>query len=285
MDYNTINNLKLDSYQRIISVLSKNVESAAKISKFQNGLDQLDSNQKKLVDLQSQLSKDENNAEKLKGNSRIDLMQKTIPVLTIMQIFAYDKKKKKLSKKVEDVSMEYLQYCSDFQLLNTSREIWKLANKYGGYSLAYMGKIKSSLHVDKLKAIDKLESQYGLMPLMIKNMEEANIRFIESLLNYNEEMKGKDKILKKIKKVHNQTENLLKNKIDRFVSLSESENPDFFHEYHTARTDLLLNGIKENEAENQLPSLEDKPVKETKDKAVGRKTKSGLARRPRPVED
>ena len=211
-------------------------------------------------------------------------MQKTLPVLTIMQIFAYDKKKKNLSKQVENISLEYLLYCSDFQLLKTSRKIWEIANKYGGYSLAYMGKIKSSLHVDKLKAIDKLESQYGLMPFMIKNMEEANIRFIESLLHYDAEMKGKDKILKKIKKVYNQTGNLLKNKIDRFVSLVEDENPDFFKEYQTARTDLLQNEIKENEEQNQLPPMEDKPVKETKSKAVGRKTKSTAARRPRPVE-
>ncbi len=279
-----INNLKLDSYQQVIKVLSKNVETAAKISRFQNGLDQLYSNQKKLVDLQSRLSNGDNNTEKVKENNRIDLMQKTLPVLTILQIFAYDKKKKKLSKQVEDLSLEYLQYCSDFQLLNASRKIWKFANKYGGYSLAYMGKIKSSLHVDKLKAIDKLESQYGLMPFMIKNMEEANIRFIESLLLYDAEMKGKDKILKKIKKVYNQTENLLTNKIDRFVSLTESENPELFKEYQTARTDLLQHEIKENEEETQLPSLEDKPAKELKGKAVGRKTKSRTARRPRPVE-
>lgn len=251
MDYSTINVLKLDSYKQVINILSKNHEIVGKISKFRNAQEQLISNQKKLVELHA-LLKGDTIFEKTKEIYRIDLINKTLPVITIMQIFAYDKKKKNLQRRVENLSLEYIQNCSDYQLINLSKKIWTIANKYGGYSLAFINKIKSKLNADKSKAINKLEKQYGLIPGMIRNIEEANIKFIEAMLFYEDEIKEKDKIVKKIKKVYNQTENLLINNIDRFISLLEKENPDFYKEYLNARTNLLQHEMNENEIQDEL---------------------------------
>ena len=103
--------------------------------------------------------------------------------------------------------------------------------------------MKTDSDADKSNAIIKLEKEYGLIPDMIKNIEEANIKFIETLLAYQDEMKEKDKIVKKIKKTYKQTENLLQNKIDRFVFLVENEQPDFYKEYQDARKLEILKEI------------------------------------------
>jgi len=122
-----------------------------------------------------------------------------------------------------------------------------------------------------------LEKEYGLIPDMIKSLEESNIKFIQLLLAYQKEMKEQDKIIKKIKKIYNQTESLLQNKIDRFVLLFENEHPAFYKDYQEARKITMQKEIapeekaadnevsdEVNKQENALENIRPKP--ETKEK-------------------
>lgn len=226
---------KLESYAQIISVLSKNNEILNKVSRFQIASEQLSSNQKKLVDLNSLLGKDISAIEKVKNNRRKELVKSTMPVIRIMQVFAHDKKKKNLQERLEYLTSEYVQNCSDIELIKISKKIWLIASKYGGYSTTFTSKIKSTLNPDNSKAIIKFEKEYSLNSKMIKNIEEADISFIESMLLYQGEMKEKEKVAMKMKKINKQTKNLLANKIDRFVLLFESKNPGFYKEYSQLR--------------------------------------------------
>jgi len=262
MDYSKINTLKLDSNKQVINVLSKNVTITDKISRFQTALKQLNANQQKLVDLYVLLKKDTNTTEKEKNDKRAELVKGIFPVITIMQIFAYDKKKKNLLKRLEYLTPEYLQNCSDIELITVSKKIWMIANKYGGYSLAFIHKIKSSLNAEKSKAIIKLEKEYGLIPDMIKNIEEANIRFIEALLLFEDELKEKEKTIRKIKKIDNQSDNLLKNKIDRFVLLFENESPEFYKSYQKARKNYINTNLLESETPDEIVSANNLIVEE-----------------------
>lgn len=260
MDEIKTDNLKLDGNAQIIKVLSKNLEIVSKFSEFQSALEQLDSKEKKLMVFNSLLTKDTLATEKAKNDLRNELVEKILPVITILQIFAYDKKKKKLLQRLECLNSEYLKNCSDIALIKISKKIWMIANKYGGYSLAFVRKIKSSLNSNKSKAIIKLEKEYGLMPDMVKRIEETNIRFIESLLLYRDEMKEKERIKGKINKINKQTENLLENKIDRFMLLIEKEKPAVFKEYRQERENKLLSDLKEAQTIDQKTELADLPV-------------------------
>ena len=260
MDYSKLNTLKLETYQKISKVLSEKREIGNKISRFGAALEQLDLNRKKLEELHSLLSNESGPMETIKDVQRNDLVEKTLFVITIMQIFAYDKKKKNLEQRLDCLTPEYLQTCTDAQLINASKKVWVIANKYGVYSLAYVNKIKAKLNPDKSKAIIKLEKEYGLIPDMIKNIEEANIKFIETLVAYQVEMKENEKIIKKIKKTYKQTESLLQNKIDRFVLLFAKDHPDFYKEYQDARKIAMLKEIKTeglSNEENQVEGSQD----------------------------
>ena len=92
--------LKLDRNTQVISVISRNSEVWNKVSKFQNAVDQLNTNQEKLVELQSLLNKDISAIEKIINNSRKELEERTMSVVRIMQVFAHDKKKKKLQSQM-----------------------------------------------------------------------------------------------------------------------------------------------------------------------------------------
>lgn len=248
---------KLDGYKQIINLLSVNKESLNKVSRFQIAADQLSTNEKKMVDLQPLLNKDITSSEKVRNKRRGELIEKIMPVIRIMQVFAFDKKKKKLQKRLEYLTLEYVENRTDNKLIKITKKIWLIAIKYGEYSTTFISKIKSSLNPDKSKANIKFKKEYGLMPDMIKNIEDSNIKFIESMLLYQGGLKEKEKVAMKMKKINKQTKNLLSNKLDRFVLLFEKENPNFYIEYRVLRnkqipTETIETSNHEADHENLL---------------------------------
>ncbi len=262
MDYSKMNTLKLDINNQIIIVLSDNSEITNKISEFKNSVDKLISNHKNLVDLYAQLSSGNNSSEKHKNEMRNHLVKAITPVVTILQIYAFDKNRKNLFSKLESLSFDFLDNCSDTELINISKKIWQIANKHGGYSLAFISKSKSSYYNNKLKVTQLLEKDYGLIPAMINDIEEANIKFIKSLLTYKEELKGKEKIIGKIKKYSNETGKILKNKIDLFVNLVKNDNPDFYNNYRKAREYQNHEITTEDEAGDTSPETKNIPAED-----------------------
>src|ERR1035437_6242160 len=92
--------LKMDRNAQVIGILSKNAEVWNKVSKFQAAVDRLMANQQKLSDLHAVLNKDISAIEKAKNERRKELEDRTMTVVRIMQVFAHDKKKGKLQRKL-----------------------------------------------------------------------------------------------------------------------------------------------------------------------------------------
>ena len=257
MKNNKSYSLKLDYYAKIINLLSSNDQILKKVSRFQTAAEQLISNHKEMMELNPLLSKDITKAEKAKNKQRSELIDKNLPVLRIIQAFAFDKKKKGLQDRLAYLTLEYIKTCPDDELIKISKKIWLLATKYSGYATSYLDKIKSTLNPDESNVNIKFKKEYGLKPEMIKNIEDSNIKFIESMLLYREEMKEKEKTAMKMKKINKHTKNLLDNKIDRFAILFEKENPKFFREYRALRDkqapeEVTETSKQEANAENQL---------------------------------
>lgn len=226
---------QIDGYDKIINLLSSKDQMVKKVSRFEKAVQELISHHKKLMELQPQLSKDITKTEKAKNKQRTELIDKNLPVLRIIQAFAFDKKKKGLQNRLEYITLGYLKMCPDKELIKISKKIWLVATKYSGYATTYADKIKTTLKPDESNVNIKFNKQYGLKPEMIKNIEDSNIKFIESMLLYQDEIKEKEKVGMKMKKINKQTKNLLSNKIDRFALLFEKENQKFFLEYRAIR--------------------------------------------------
>ena len=237
--------LKMDRNAQVISILSRNAEVWKKVSKFQEAVDRLISNQEKLVELQALLNKDITVTEKAKNERRKELEDRTMTVVRIMQVFAHDKKKGKLQRKLYHLTYEFIENCMDLELVEISKEIWLIANKFGGYALTFVSKIKAALDPENSKATNKFEKEFGLNPDMIKNLEEAILSFIKAMIPYNEEMAEKGKVVIKMKEINKKTKKLLTNKIDRLVLMFENENPGFYKEYHDLREDHYYKHVKE----------------------------------------
>ena len=245
--------LKLDRNDKIISLLSQNIEILNKVSRFQTAIKQLEYYQKKLLDLNSKVEKDLSPIEKEMADRREALIELLIPVIRIMQVFAHDRKKENLQQKLYFLTPENIQDASDTELVKISKKIWLVANKFGGYSLSFSSKIKSLLDPDKSTDTIKFEKEYGLSPNMIKNLEKAILSFIKSMVVFKVERDEKEKLATKVKKFNRLTKKLISNKIDRFAILFESKNPDFYHQYCEIRGNQLKKQEKESLVQESDP--------------------------------
>ena len=111
--------------------------------------------------------------------------------------------------------------------------------------MTFVNKIKSALDPENTKINLKFEKRYGLIPEMIKNIEEANIRFISSVVLYNGSLKDREKLRLVMKQIFKDSKKLLAKKIDKFALLYESKNPQFFKEYSKVREQQLSKTIPE----------------------------------------
>jgi hypothetical protein len=230
---------KVEENVQIIEVLARNSDVLNKVSRFKDHFEKLNDFQKKLIDLNILINKDISSIEKDKNDLRNELLDKTLTVIRVMQVFANDRKKKNLQIKLEHLTSEYLQESSDMELVKISKKIWLVANKHGGYATTFINKIKLALNPAHHKVNIKFEKKYGLIPEMIKNIEDASIKFIESMLFWREEVKQKEVASREMKKLFKQTKKLLTNKIDRFSLLFETKNPLFYKEYRQLRDSQL----------------------------------------------
>lgn len=230
-----INKQKIESCQLISDVLQDYQKQAENIMAFNKAIEELNAKTKKLLKLQSLVEKDNGLVEVAKNKCRTELIEKTLTVLTILKIYVYDQKKQKSERQLEKITPDVLLQCSDIVLINIVQKIWQIVNKYGGFSLVFVDKLKVKKISSNAKVISMLEKQYGLVPSMIKDMEEAYLLFINEFYIYENELSEKTELIKKIKKTSSRAEKLIENKLDRFVSLFEKKSPEFCQAYNNAR--------------------------------------------------
>ncbi len=228
-------NSKLDGISQIIGVLSKNLEILKKVSKFGDHYDEINQNYKKLIDLHVLYCKDISTLETRINSRRHELLDKTMTVIKVLQVYATDKEKTNLQLRLELLSFEYLNDCSDLELIKISKKVWLTATKVGGYSTTFLKRIKSALNPENSKANLKFEKKYGLTSEMIKDIEEAIISFIESMVIYQQAFNKKINLSGEMKQVFKETKKLLSKKTDKFVLLYQKSNPDFYKEYNQVR--------------------------------------------------
>jgi len=138
-------------------------------------------------------------------------------------------------------------------------------------NLLIPSKIKAALNPESSNFNLKFEKKYGLLPEMIKNIEESTIGFITSMIQYQEAMKKKELIANEMKINFKQSKKLLTIKIDKFALLFESKNPQFYKEYSHAREKQTKKPVTEI-SEQDIEFQKINPI-ESDDKAAEIKSK------------
>jgi hypothetical protein len=164
----------------------------------------------------------------------------------MLQVYAYDAGDKDLTKKV-DVSKNKMVKSKDSDLINKCKTIWKQAKKLYGLSLdTDIKKVKAKKNFINI-------SSYGLTGTMIDALEEANKKFIESVLDLKDAIAYRNKCTRKIKSKLKDNDKILTRKIDKLVNTFEFTDNGFFKDYKEARKMILP------EKPAEAPKAEKKP--------------------------
>lgn len=282
MEYINSFSLKFESYERILGLLSRNNAMVNNVSRFQVAVKQLIINQKKLEALLSLSGNDISVFEEVKNECRGHLEESVIIVIRILQVFAHDRQKRNLQREIYHLTPEFVENSLDIELIKISKKIWLILNKYGEYSPTFINRVKALLKPDDSKDVVKFEKEYGLSHEMVRKFEKTMIRFIENMLLFEDEMKKKEKVEIKIKKINKKTKKLLANKIDRFVLLFENENPGFYDEYRQLRENQMATRLKESLAQESDPvseSTEEVRLKKVRKKTTTQKSHKSNSKR------
>jgi len=210
---------KIDSFKSISNVLAQFKKQTEDIQGFRESVDELNKKIKKLDHLQIIAAKDASLTEEVKNKYRSELIDKALQIITILKIHAYDKKKAKLRKLLEKFSSEEFHKSSDSKLIKLLQKTWQVIRKLEGYSVAFSDKLNLKKIAKNTEVVSRLEKQFGISTLLINDLEEAYISFINAFYDYENELTEKIEVIIKIKKNIGDTEKLVGKKIDLYFSI------------------------------------------------------------------
>jgi len=214
---------KIEAYQNFHRVMENNLMKWTNTGQFKNSYDRFVRNLKKLNELKEDAQQDRSDLKEKLYKSRIDMIERFIPVLDLVELYAKDNKKKSLKKKVEKIRSR-LDGMSDDMLENRVDEISSIAER------------KMEIDTANKKGGAGLES-YGLNLQIIEQLRNDNMIFSElknTLTETREKVKNAHKEINiRIK----ENDKLLKRRINKFMSIYKLNDPDFYKAYK----DALLN--------------------------------------------
>ncbi|MFW5820396.1 MAG: hypothetical protein ACOCWA_03840 [Bacteroidota bacterium] len=238
---------KISVFGKLYDTLEKNLNKWGNIEQFKSSYDDFVKNLKKLEELIPVSKKDHEGIISDLKRTRAEVNSKIIPVSNLMDLYAQDKNKKSL-KKIIDKTRRKLDKLSDSGL---SEKVVELAD--------YAEKTIEKEN-DKETKDNKLES-YGLSLKHIKELKAENDKFIKLREKLRTQIKASREAYKDIPKLVKENDRIIRNRINKFMSIFRNTDPDFYAAYRLAvKDEKPVKAMEKKEATIKKES----PTKETK---------------------
>lgn len=239
---------KLEMYLKTRSVLEKNTSNWSNAIEVKNILDEFYSNTDKIIELENEYKKDISEILNNKTIITADLINQSMPIINVLQVYAYDTKNNNLKKKL-NLSHKDFKKSKDSDLVNKVKTTLKIAKELYGKSIEDDSKSKK-------KSGDKLVnlSGYGISGLMIDELEDVNKKFIESATIVRDSINYRNNCAKKITEKIKNNDKLLLNRLDKVMTLNQNNNNDFYNAYKESRI------IEVKEKIEKVTQIEDEKI-------------------------
>lgn len=222
---------KLKMYLAVSGVVEKNINKINEVAALKNTYEEFITNNDEIIKLKAENEKSTTAVVDKKSKKREYLVNQTVPICNILQVYAMDANDAKLGKKI-NYSRNKLTKSTDSELINKSNKVWKTAKQIYGNSLEGVDNLTSKSK--KVQPSANINS-YGLTGELIDKLENANKEFVESVLTLKDAIAYKNKCAKKITEFVKANDKLLRNKMDRLMTLFELSDKSFYQEYKNAR--------------------------------------------------
>lgn len=253
--------------------MEKNLEKWGEIQQFKSSYDDFVRNLKKLEELIPFSEKNHDDIISDLKKSRSEITTLLIPVSNLLDLYAIDKNKKSLKKTI-DKTRRNLDKLSNARL---SKKVTELTD--------YAEKTLKKEH-NKENKDNKLES-YGLSQKHINELKAENEKFIQLGEKLKTERKASSKAYKEIPKLIKENDKIIRNRLNKFMSIFKNTDPDFYSTYRLALKDIKPEKAVEKsktparEAKVNTKQVKKAPTqsKKTNRKAPAKKTATKTAKK------
>lgn len=239
---------KLEMYLKTRSVLEKNTTNWSNAIEVKNILDEFYSNTDKIIELENEYKKDISEILNNKTIISEDLINQSMPIINVLQVYAYDTKNNNLKKKV-NLSHKDFKKSKDSDLVNKVKTTLKIAKELYGKSIEDDSKSKNKSGVKLVNL-----SGYGISGLMIDELEDVNKKFIEAATLVRDSINYRNNCAKKITEKIKNNDKLLLNRLDKVMTLNQKNNNDFYKAYKESRI------IEVKEKIEKVTKIEDEKI-------------------------
>lgn len=267
----TKQSIALKMYLKVRGVIEENLSKWADASEIKNSCEDFNSNTDTIIELKNEFKKDISSFTVAKADKREKLVNTAVPILNVLQVYAYDIKDNSLAKKI-NYSRNKLTKMKDSALVDKCKFAWKITKQLYSKSLT-MG--NESAKKDKKALANSVNIKgYGVNGQMIDNLEVANKEFIDATLSLKDAMSYKNNCAKKITDKVKSNDKILRNRLDRLLTLFELTDQSFYKSYSDAR--VLDSDNKANNEETKKAVVE--PKQPEKEEPQAKKTTKTTAR-------
>ncbi len=205
-------------FQEVNVLMERNLDKWSTIEEIRKTYDEFISNLKKLKDLQPELEKDLAPVEQELSEKRMLLVQKVFPVGSILEVYAVDHR---IGKKFNAllIGRKQLESYSSKELLDHATRIHKLTDKY-------MEQISPAPDIKR----------YGLTRSMMDELNSANHQFQSARKLRSDVISYRKKTRKKSEELIRANRKLLKNRLNKLMTVFSGTHPAFYLEYSKINT-------------------------------------------------
>jgi len=211
---------RITQYHHLFEVMENNLQKWQHIDQFRSNYDEFVYNLKKTKDLNSVVDKDLSGTEQEIESLKSKIKSEVMPLLNLLELFAIDHKNKKLLNKVEKIKGKQ----NGKSGINTSKSLATI--------LHYVN--------DKLSNSDQQEDQgnalqsYGINREQVQKLVQNYDRLQEQKAYLKQAKKEKKEAEAEINIIIKHTDQLIKQRFNKFMSVFENSEPAFFHSYREA---------------------------------------------------
>lgn len=243
----------------VMDVMEKNIAKWQSITEMKSKYDLFVRNIKRIDGYKTILQTDLASLKEKKTNTRKELIEQVFPVTSVLGVFAYDMKDKKLGK---FVNMKY----SKFEKMN-SDALEKLCIK-----VLKISRVLLDQNVEAEKTAPKhVIGDYGLTVKHLDNLQITLDQYIREEADFSETRLSKKKSKSKLNRRIRENNVLLKKKIDRMMHLFRDSQKIFYKAYIKSRISA--------ESEPAVSAVK-KPVTATKKPVSATRKRSTAPKKP-----
>ncbi len=205
-------------FQEINKLMEDQLEKWHSITEIRKTYDEFIKNLKKLKDLQPDLEKNLDPVQDELKEIREHLIGKIFPITNILAVYISDKKLKKGNRSMI-ISREELDKLKQAKLLDLASRMLKTTEKF---------------FPDPGQADHEL-SNYGLTPIMVDEFSTALTKYAYALQLNKDLLRNRSKSRKTSNRLLKANRKMLKNRLDRLMTVYSVTHPSFYKDYASIR--------------------------------------------------